>query len=293
MEAREAAEAIHQTFPDLEEAPVRPLEHGWSHWTFAHDERVFRFPRTPNDARLLEGEMRLLPLLAPHLPAPVPVPEWVGEWDGRPFAGYPVIEGQGLRRVTLFGPGGGNIAREIGQFLTALHDFPPEQAAEALGAPLPEHVPDPRTWLEDIRMRVFPRLSATLRVAVDSGVTRYVREGFDPPPRLVHNDLWFDHIIERHGRLAGVIDFSDAAVRDPAVDFAGILADGGWHAVDDIVRFYDRPLGDGFHERVEFHYWTMGLHDIVYGLDTEEERYVGLGRSALAQRMRETGILPA
>ncbi|MYD29402.1 MAG: aminoglycoside phosphotransferase, partial [Dehalococcoidia bacterium] len=70
METCEAAEAIHSAFPDLGEAPVRALKHGWSHWTFAHGDRVFRFPRTPNDARLLEGEMRLLPLLAPHLPAP-------------------------------------------------------------------------------------------------------------------------------------------------------------------------------------------------------------------------------
>ena len=143
-------------------------------------------------------------------------------------------------------------------------------------------------------MRVFPRLSATLRVAVDSGFTRYVQRRLRPaaPPRP-RRPLASSHILEHHGRLAGVIDFSDAALRDPAADFAGILADGGWHAVDDIVRFYDRPLGEGFHERVEFHYWTMGLHDIVYGLDTGEERYVGLGRSALAQRMRETGILPA
>ena len=293
MDACEAADAIRGAFPGLGEAPVRALRHGWSHWTFAHGERVFRFPRTANDARLLEGELRLLPLIAPRLPAPVPVPEWVGEWRGRPFAGYPVIEGRALRRVTLFGPGGGTIAREIGQFLGALHGFPPEQAAEALGVPLPERVPDPREWLEDIRMRVFPRLSATLRVAVEGGFTRYARDRFDPPPRLVHNDLEFGHILERHGRLAGVIDFSDAALRDPAADFAGILVDGGWHAVDDIARFYDRPLGDGFHERVEFHYWTAPLHHIVYGLDTGEERYVGLGRSALAQRMRETGALPA
>jgi hypothetical protein len=60
MESREAAEAIHRTFPDLEEATVRPLEHGWSHWTYAHGDRIFRFPRTPNDARLLEGDMSTL-----------------------------------------------------------------------------------------------------------------------------------------------------------------------------------------------------------------------------------------
>ena len=77
------------------------------------------------------------------------------------------------------------------------------------------------------------------------------------------------------------------------MDFVGLLAEGGWHAVDDVVRFYDRALGRGFHERVEFRYWTAPLYDIIYGLDTGEERYVGLGRSGVAQRMREVGILPA
>ncbi len=293
MEAHEAARAIQHAFPELGDAPVHPLSHGWSHWAFSHGDRVFRFPRTADDARLLEAETRLLPVLAPSLPAPVPVPRWVGEWEGQPFAGYPRIEGDALRRVTLFGPGGGHIAREIGAFLTALHGFPVEQAAEALGVPVPDVLPTPREWLEEIRMTVFPRLSATLRVAVDSGFTRYLNARYEPTPRLCHNDLCFDHILERDGRLAGVIDFSNAAPGDPAIDFAGILADGGWHAVDDILRFYDHPLDDGFHERVEFRYWTAPLYDIVYGVESGEERHVGLGRSALAQRMREAGVLPA
>ena len=297
MEACEAADAIHTTFPDLGEAPVRPLKQGWSYWTFAHGDRVFRFPRTAADAGLLTRELRLLPVIAPHLPAPVPVAQWVGEWQGRPFAGYTAIEGEPLRREVLFGPGGGNIARDVGQFLTALHNVPVEQVAEALETPLPDHIldqsPDPSDWLESIRMRVFPRLSATLRVAVDSGFTRYARDRLAPPPHLIHNDLGFVHLLEHEGRLAGVIDFSDAGFGDPAGDFVGLLAGGGWHAVDDVVRFYDRSLGRGFHERVEFRYWTAPLYDILYGLDTGEERYVGLGRSAVAQRMREVGILPA
>ena len=181
----------------------------------------------------------------------------------------------------------------IGQFLTALHNTPLEQVAEALAEPVPEHRFDPSDWLESIRMRVFPRLSATLRVAVDSGFTRYARDRLAPPPHLVHNDLGFVHLLEHEGRLAGVIDFSDAIFGDPAMDFVGLLAEGGWHAVDDVVRFYDRSLGRGFHERVEFRYWTAPLYDIIYGLDTGEERYVGLGRSGVAQRMREVGILPA
>ncbi len=293
MDACEASTAIRRAFPELGDAPVRALAQGWSHWTFAHGERVFRFPRTAADARLLSREIGLLPTLAPHLPAPVPVPRWVGSWRGRPFAGYPAIAGEALRRGTLFGPNGATVARELGAFLSALHDFPPEQAARTLDAPLPETLPEPHDWLESIRMRVFPRLSATLRVAVDSGFQRYARARLATPPRLIHNDLGFVHILERAGHLTGVIDFTDADFGDPAADFAGILADGGWHAVDDVARFYSRPLGRGFHERVEFRYWTAPLHDILYGLKTGEERYVGLGRSGLAQRMRETGILPA
>lgn len=293
MDASEAAAAIGHAFPELGEAPVRALDHGWSHWTFAHGARVFRFPRTAADARLLERELRLLPVLAPALPAPVPDPRWRGRWRGRPFAGHPLIAGEALRRRSLFGPGGGALAREIGAFLAALHGFPPERAGEALGEPPPERVPDPRDWLEELRMRVFPRLSATLRVAVDGGFARHARARLEPPPRLVHGDLGFVHLLERGGHLAGVIDFGDAGFGDPAVDFAGILADGGWRAVDDVARFYDRPLGAGFHERVEFRYWIAPLHDIRYGLETGEERYVGLGRSALIERLRECGLLPA
>lgn len=293
MEACDAANAIHSTFPDLGEVPVRSLKHDRSHWLFAHGDRTFCFPRKAADSRVHEREMRLLPLLASRLPAPVPFPRWIGEWGGRPFWGYPAIEGNALREGTLFGPSGGKIARDIGRFLTVLHDFPVDEAARVLDAPLLENLPNPGEWLEDIRMRVFPRLSATLRVAVDSGFTRYTRDYRALSPCLVHNDLRFDHMLERYGRLAGVISFGESALSDSASDFAGLLAGGGWHAVDDIARFYARPIGEGFQERVEFYYWTAPLREIVYGVDYDEERYVGLGRSELAQRMREVGILPA
>ena len=91
---------------------------------------------------------------------------------------------------------------------------------------LPHHLPTPADWLESIRMRVFPRLSATLRVAVDSGFTRYARDRLDPPPHLIHHDLGFEHLLEHEGRLAGVIDFGDADLGDPAMDFVGAARRG-------------------------------------------------------------------
>ena len=54
----------------------------------------------------------------------------------------------------------------------------------------------------------------------------------DPPPTstervLAHADLGAEHLLAADGRLTGVIDWSDAAVTDPALDFARPYRDFG------------------------------------------------------------------
>lgn len=47
---------------------------------------------------------------------------------------------------------------------------------------------------------------------------------FEGAPKLVHNDLWAEHILvdPRSGSVSGIIDWGDAVISDPAVDFASV-----------------------------------------------------------------------
>ncbi len=293
MDAGDATRAIRSCFPELGDHELRPLRSGRSHSTFAYGDSVFRFPGTAADTVLLRRELRLLAALAPALPLPISTPTRVAQWRGRPFAGAPYLAGKPIATDDLFGPQGGEIACELGEFLWALHRFPLEQAAVALQTP-PDAAPaDPREWLDRLRMRVFPRLSPSLRIAVDGGVTRFAKLGIVRPRALTHHDLGRRHLLVHEGHLAGVIDFSAAALADPAVDFSGILAWAGWNGVDDVARFYDGPLGLEFEERVEFAYWTLPLGWLAFAVDRENEPLVGRARSELSMRMQRAGVMPA
>ncbi|MEZ4491810.1 MAG: phosphotransferase [Dehalococcoidia bacterium] len=57
-------------------------------------------------------------------------------------------------------------------------------------------------------------------------------------PALVHNDLGPVHVIGRSDQVAGLIDWSDMTIGDPAVDFAGILARSGQSAFRAVEKAY-------------------------------------------------------
>ena len=105
--------------------------------------------------------------------------------------------------------------------------------------------------------------------------------------RLVHNDLSPNHtLVDETGALRGILDWADAAVDDPAQDFAAPYVAFGADGLDRLLAAYDRAGGaphERFREHVvllaEFRYRvSLGLH----GLRTGNDDYVALARARLA-----------
>jgi aminoglycoside phosphotransferase (APT) family kinase protein len=67
----------------------------------------------------------------------------------------------------------------------------------------------------------FPLLSCEARTHVERVYEAYLNDAasFEFEPVLVHGDLGVNTLIDADGRLCGVIDFGDAAVTSPALDF--------------------------------------------------------------------------
>jgi aminoglycoside phosphotransferase (APT) family kinase protein len=80
--------------------------------------------------------------------------------------------------------------------------------------------------LTDIRDRVTRKLETRpgcLDAALDEAAIRAALGRIWPPPQLnqpvvVHGDYWPGNVLWRHDRLAGVLDWEDAAVGDPLAD---------------------------------------------------------------------------
>ncbi|TYK43434.1 phosphotransferase [Actinomadura decatromicini] len=237
--AATAAALIADRFPELRGAAVERLATGWDNTVFrVGGAWAFRFPRRRIAVPGVEREIAALPVLAPRLPLPVPVPRFAAG----PSAGFPwpfwggrLIEGREFADVRPPDAERGALAAEIGAFLRALHD--PALVREAgQGLPLdPMRRADPALRAE----RTFPCLDALAALGAwdrDPAVEAFLAAARDrrPPdggPVVVHGDLHVRHLLlGPDGRAAGIIDWGDVCLADPAVDLSLAYAGFGGDA---------------------------------------------------------------
>ncbi len=289
MTPAECEEAIRSALPGFSFERVTGEYHGWSFWTFVVDgEWIFRFPRRDGEAQQLEREFILLPTLAARLPAAIPRYDYRGEWNDRPFGGYRLIEGAPVKPPPA--PGDATLAREIGELLTALHNFPTEMAASRWSEADPgaRWLKQQRAFQAECAERAFPVLSPRDRMVASDLFRRFNRELCNTGAGLTvaHCDLGLEHVLGRDGHVSGVIDWSDAAIGDPAIDFAGILGSSSSQWLHLVVEYYDRPTGDHFMARVQYYHRVAPLHDVLHGLSIGDRSIVKAGAKEFARRTR-------
>jgi aminoglycoside phosphotransferase (APT) family kinase protein len=261
-------DAIAETL-GREPREVAWVEDGYDFVVALVDESwAFRFPRRAGPARALETEIALLPVLAPALPVAVPRFEHVVR-EPELFVAYPLIEGEPLRDEDPEG---------VAAFLSALHAF------DAGGLPVDR--PEWRGAFEEqcarFRRTVVPLLErAERRRAERLFAETALLAGF--APALVHADLGPEHLRCRGGRLVGVIDWGDARVGDPALDFAWLLhlhPRGG-----EILASYSGPVDDGFRARANFYHRLGPWFEADYGLRTGRSGRVAAGLTGIRERL--------
>jgi aminoglycoside phosphotransferase (APT) family kinase protein len=223
------------------------------------DEWVFRFPRRSGVEDALRLEIVLLPLLAPALPVDVPSFEHVSR--DPLFVAYRLIRGEPL--VDEDGEG-------VRAFLDALHALDP--------ATLPA---EPSDWVEAYREQcaeferlVLPLIEQDLRAqAKRLFADAETLGGFTPA--LVHADLGPEHLIVRDGRLAGVIDWGDARLGDPALDYSWLLNGpfAHWDVDADLRR------------RARFYHRLAPWYEAHYGLFTNRPAHTERGLAAIRDRL--------
>lgn len=224
---------LRDQFPDLALESVEPLGVGWDVTVYLVDDTwAVRFPRREVAVPTLLREIALLPALAPRLPLPVPVPQLVGRpTDDFPwtFWGARVLPGVELADSGLDDEERSPAARDVAELLAVLHD---PVVAQEHGADLPQDPmrralpstrgPMTREFLDTMAARGSWEKGSVLDRAVDevlaAGQPLGAPEG---TPVLVHGDLHLRHLlVTPDGAAAGVIDWGDACLADPALDLS-------------------------------------------------------------------------
>lgn len=212
-------ELLRDQHPDLAALPLREVEGGWGNqmWRLG-DELAVRVQRMDPDPGPQLKERRWLPLLAPHLPLPIPVPVR----SGAPSARLPRIwtvmawvPGQPLDRGAI--TRGEHAAETLAAFLRALHVPGPADAPADTGRGAhPKDCADGFDRFLD-SVDAIGSDAAAVRAVWEDAVAAPAWEG---PPVWVHGDLHPANVVVADGTLAGVVDFGDLFVGDPAPDLA-------------------------------------------------------------------------
>ena len=223
------------------------------------DEWVFRFPRRSGVEQALEVEIELLPTIAPRLPVAVPAFEHVSREPL--FVAYRLIRGTPL--VDEDGDG-------VRAFLAALHDVD----TSGLRLERSDWIEAYRDQCAEFERLVFPVLDKPLRTR-SKRLFDEVETLVGFTPALLHADLGPAHLLVRDGRLAGVIDWGDARLGDPALDYAWLLNGpfSGWEVDSDLRR------------RARFYHRLAPWYEAHYGLFTNQPAHVEDGLAGIDARL--------
>jgi aminoglycoside phosphotransferase (APT) family kinase protein len=210
------------------------------------EEWVVRIPRRTGVIEALRLETVLLPRIAPELPVQVPSFDVVSQEP--PFVVYRLIPGTPLA---------GEDERGVRAFLEALH------RVSIVGLPADDWVETYRRRCAVFRELVFPLLDERERAAAD-GLFAEVDSLAGFTPSLVHGDLGGEHMLVDGGKLVGVIDWADAGVGDPALDYSWLVHE----------MFPDWDLDPELSRRASFYYRLAPFYSVHYGVFRKQPDYV-------------------
>ena len=230
---------------------------------------------------MVEREASLLTAIGKVSPLPVPVPMFVDEVEGclayRRLPGVPLLELAPSPQQRF----AGDIASRLGAFLSGIHAVPIRELAGLVEL----DAQPPRGWLAGARdeyVAVVDHVPAEYRPTVEAFLTA-------PPPApsghnvFSHNDLGIEHVLvdPENGEIGGVIDWSDAAITDPAYDLGPVLRDLGPVALDAALASYTR-VEVGLPERAAFYARCSVLEDLRYGVEEGRQTYAEESLRSLA-----------
>ena len=262
---------IRAEFPDFTFANARMVTDGADHLVFVIDEAwIFRFPKTDEYRESFKREVQLLNELYGKTAIRVPHYEFLSA--EKDFGGYRMVPGEELKIEKFFALEEGAqllIPKQMGGFLSVLHRLPEKYGVLNQG-PWSQSSYEERYNNE--RRAVFAtHVSDEFLTKLDLFYVGYSKQ--HSSVRVVaHCDLTDDHILANIEGLTGIIDFGDAAVSDPALDFAFLWRYGDWVP----QRAYEQYQHQGDETlllRSRWHFVRFLIDRIFYSIqDGEPER---------------------
>ena len=267
----------------LEIDAVRRIDDGWDYIVFeVNGEWIVRVPRRADVREWFRGEAVLLEVLAEALPVRVPEPVAIEDRD-LSFMVYRKLEGEPL--TSALTPRHTSLARELGAFLAALHGLSPARAFAGDVVRV--------DWVG--AREAFVRRCKVVFPLLDEDDQRRARALFDRqrlrlPDELVvlHGDLGPEHILVRRDAVTAVIDWSDARLGDPALDFAWLLHGPPESFGEALLSAYAAAGGRidaQLRDRALYFHRIGPWHEVLFGLEHGRPDMVESGLAGVRARL--------
>ncbi len=214
-----ALRAVREQLPTVACKSATLLGMGWATDVYLLDQRlVARFPRNTEVADYVDHDEAVLKLIESELSEFFAVP-----------------------RVLHRGKAGAHFP----------HDFMVCEYVPGIGADNPQ-APFADALASDLGIALTHIHSIPLAGPSRVGLGQPNWDDYSGPLRFLHGDFSPDNIIvnEDSGRLVGVIDWGNAAIGDPAIDFIWLVCWRGWSFTHAVLDAYGAPREGDFVDRV-------------------------------------------
>jgi aminoglycoside phosphotransferase (APT) family kinase protein len=234
LDASTALAAVREQLPSLKCSRAELLGTGWGADIYLIDDNLTaRFPRTSEGAQGIHFDQAVLGLASSFLSSAFALPAVVERGRAGAYFPYDFLVCAFVPGVTAgdaTAPYSEELAVDIGRALTRIHSVPVNDARDA-----------------GVR-------------GVD-----WDDSGYDKNPRFLHGDFRDGNLIvdATSGRLVGVIDWGNAAVGDPALDFMTLVLWRGWDFMHRVLAAYELPIDDQFLDRVRRHAQIQALQALT------------------------------
>jgi aminoglycoside 2''-phosphotransferase len=251
MNKRLLVNKIRKEFQTLKWKTAKHNVEGWDHYVLILDNKyVFRFPRKLEYQKRLYNEAMLLNRLANKVNIPVPEYEFIAK--DKSFAGYKLIPGIQLSPEvfkTISKPARKVMAKQLARFFSILHKTH-IKIAKKYKTRTTNTKKLYKELVKNTRKFIKPRISAKNYILVEKYLKEFGKFQHHSHTCLTHADIHQDHLLvtKEKNKMAGIIDFADRSIGDPALDFTELWLYGR-DFIEEVYKHYTGPKDKDFLHR--------------------------------------------
>jgi len=252
---------IKNYFPKIKWKKYRILTHGFDHVIIILDEKIiFRFPKEKEYKAEFENEIQLLHYLKKKVKVGIPEYNYISK--DKSIAGYDMVRGRELTAScfrSLPASEKDAVAKQLAEFISTLHATPKSIVAK-YNVRTENQEKEYKILVRDVKKLLFPRLKKPEVQAIEKYFTELKDAlGHEYSNTLIHNDLAWTHILwNSENKQVNIIDFSDRAFGDPAIDFSGLF-EYDTKFVEKILKLYSEKKDKKMFERSQLYFKRIPL----------------------------------